>query len=126
MKRLWLGVIFLLLLLIAGIWQTIALSEIHGSLSENFSAAASAAAEHNWEKADAFAEKACVQWGKHRRISAAFTDHEPLEQMESLISELQTCAKFSLREDFALICIRLSQIAQAIGESFQLTWWSIL
>ena len=126
MKRLWLGVSFLVLLLAFGIWQTVGVSGIHGDLSQTLSDAALAASLQDWETANNLTENAQTQWDRDRHLTASFADHQPLEEAEQLFAELQICKELSLEENYAVVCSNLSQICKAIGESFQISWWNVL
>ena len=126
MKRLWLGIAFLVLLLAFGIWQTVGLSHIHKNLSQTLSDAAVAAQQENWDTADALSENAQTQWNRYRHLTASFADHEPLEEAEQLFAELRICKELSLEENYAVVCSDLSQICKAIAESFQISWWNVL
>ena len=126
MKRLWFGVTFLILLLAFGIWQMVGLSSVHNALSVTLSEAALAAQRQDWETADALSEDAQQQWEQYRRLTASFADHEPLEELEQLFSELQICKGLSLDENYAVVCSNLSQICKAISESFRISWWNVL
>ena len=126
MKRLWLGVAFLTLFLILGIWQTAGLSKIHNDLSKTLSDAATAARLRDWKTADVLSDAAQTQWDRFRKLIASFADHEPLEEAERLFAELQLCKSLSLEENYAIVCSNLSQICKAIGESFQISWWNVL
>ena len=123
MKRLWLGVAFLLLAF--GIWQTAEVSGIHNDLSQTLSDAALAAQQENWYDADTLSENAQTQWDRYRHLTASFADHEPLEEAEQLFAELQICKELSLEENYAVVCSHLSQICKAIAESFQISWWNV-
>lgn len=126
MKRLWLGVAFLILLLASGIWQMAGLSHIHSRLSQTLSDAALAAQQENWNTADTLSQNAQSQWEQYRHITASFADHEPLEEAEQLFAELQLCKALSLEENYAVVCSNLSHICKAIAESFQISWWNVL
>ena len=126
MKRLWLGVSFLIVLLIFGIWQTLGLFSIHNTLSDTLSDAALAAQQQDWETADALSQAAHEKWEQYRHLTASFADHEPMEEAEQLFAELQICKGLSLEENYAVVCSNLSQICKAIAESFQISWWNVL
>lgn len=126
MKRLWLGVSFLALLLVFGIWQTVSISGIHSGLSQTLSDAALAARRQDWVAADTLSQNAQDQWEQYRHLTASFADHEPLEEAEQLFAELQLCKALSLEENYAVVCSNLSQICKAIAESFQISWWNVL
>ena len=126
MKRLWLGVVFLSLLLFFGIWQAAGLSNIHSDLSHTLADAALAAERRDWDSADILSQQARAQWERYRKLTASFADHEPLEEAEQLFAELQLCKALSLEENYAVVCSELSQLCKAIGESFQISWWNVL
>ncbi len=126
MKRLWLGVAFLILLLGFGIWQTVGLSGIHDDLSQTLSDAATAASRQDWARADTLSQNAQDQWTRYRHLTASFADHEPLEEAEQLFAELALCKGLALDENYAVVCSDLSQICKAIAESFQISWWNVL
>lgn len=126
MKRFWLGVAFLFLLLTFGVWQMVGLSHIHKNLSQTLSNAALAARQQDWHAADTLSQNAQDQWEQYRHLTASFADHEPLEEAEQLFAELQICKELSLEENYAVVCSDLSQICKAIAESFQISWWNVL
>ncbi len=126
MKRLWIGITFLSVLLAGGIWQSFGIAGIHQELSRSLSQAADAARQQNWAKADALSEAAEEKWDRCRNLTAAFADHEPLEELEKLFAELQLCRQLSLEDNYAVVCSDLSQICKAIAESFQISWWNVL
>lgn len=126
MKRLWIGIVLLVLLLAGSIWLTAKFSAMHNNLSETLSAASHAAQQQDWETAFALSDGAKKDWDKHRHLTAAFADHEPLEDLERLFDELEICETLSLHEEYAMVCSHLSRICAAIAESFRLTWWNLL
>ena len=126
MKRLWIGIVFLILLLVGGILLTLVLSDIHSTLADDLSAASRAAQQQDWETADALIDSAQRLWEQYRHITAAFADHEPLEELEQLFAELQVCKALSLEENYAVVCSHLSEICSAIADSFRIHWWNVL
>lgn len=61
-------------------------------------------------------------WGK----TAAFTDHAPMDEIDSLFSQLEAYGASGNREHMAAVCARLSELVQAIGEAQQLSWRNFL
>ena len=79
-----------------------------------------------WEEAGKKAAQGKAQWDSYRKFLASFTDHEPVEEAESLFSQLEVYEKRQYDADFAAICLELSHLSEAIEESHGARWWSIL
>lgn len=126
MKRMWVGVFFLVFLLAAGIILLLVTENFHREFTETMEQAAAAAMAGRWEEAAEKAESGRRQWEDHREFLAAFTDHAPVEEMASLFSQLEIFQKKHFDGDFAAICRELIHLSEAIGETQGLRWWSIL
>ena len=126
MNRLWIGIGILVILLALGIgllWGSMVFFE---ELSAELTRAGDLALAGNWSDATATAQKCRAQWERYRRFWASFTDHEPVEEMQTLFSQLEVYRQQQLAVDFATVCRHLSQLADAIDESHSLRWWSVL
>ena len=126
MKRLWLGVGLLLILLAIGIASAVFMSRFHDALSQDLEAASQAVLRGDWVAARSLAEKAEMCWQRGKRIAAAFADHEPLEQVDDGFAQLTLFSQMELTADYAAACVHLSELAQALGESHGLVWWNFL
>lgn len=126
MKRLWIGISFLVLLLAGGITLSLGMVSLHNRISSQLSAASRSAQAQDWEAALQLSDAAGKDWDKYRHITAAFTDHEPIEQMDSLFSQLDTFRAFALSAEYAATCQHLADLSGAIAESHSLTWWNLL
>ena len=126
MKRLWIGVGFLVVMLTLAIFLTALFDRIHTPLSEDLQKAADLAMVQDWEKATALTRQARADWLEHRELIAAVADHEPLEKMEYLLGELEVYAQMRRTADFSAVCVELAALADAMLESQSLTWWNFL
>lgn len=126
MKRMWIGIGILIFLLIAGIGVLVASQSFFSTLAEDLEQAGAFALEEKWDKAWEKAEKSHSQWEKCRRFWAASTDHEPVEEVQNLFSQLEVYAREGMGTDFAAICKHIAHLAEAIDESHNLRWWSVL
>lgn len=126
MKRLWVGILVLAVFLAASLLLSWYLPQLHRALSDDLSAAAQAAEKSDWEEATRLAGGAKQRWERNRHFVASFTDHEPLENLDSLFEELEVYRTAALPVDYAATCIHLSQLCLAIAESHCLTWWNLL
>lgn len=126
MKRLWIGVGILGVLLAAGVTVLCIGHHFYEDISKDLETAGESAMAENWEEANKRAEAARDIWNRYRRLWASFSDHEPVEKMETLFSQLEIYRKRQLEVSFAETCTEISHLAQAIEESHNLRWWSIL
>ena len=126
MKRLWIGVGFLVVMLVLAILLTVVFDRIHTPFSEDLQKAADLAMAQEWEKATALTRQARADWLKYRELIAAVADHEPLEKMEYLLDQLEVYAQMRRTADFSAICVELAALADAMLESQSLTWWNFL
>lgn len=124
MKRLWIGVGFLIVMLAVAIVLTVLFDRIHTPLAADLQEAAQLAMAQNWEKATALTQQARADWQQYRKFIAAVADHEPLEKMEYLLDQLQVYAQTRRTADFSATCVELSALADAMLESQSLTWWN--
>ena len=125
-QRFWIGIIVLAVILVLGILTMLLFSHIHHPLAQQLREAAAAAQAENWEKATALAENARAEWEQYRYLISASADHEPLEQMEYLLDQLEVYAADRQKADFAALCIRLANLAEAMADTQQIRWWNLL
>lgn len=126
MKRLWIGIVLLAVMLAGGVGMLLFSGRFYRDFSAALDAAADAALEENWSEAAALTEQATAHWNRHRRFLSAFTDHEPMEEVEQLLSRLELFEQTRLSVDFADACRSLVHLCEAIDESHSLKWWSLL
>ena len=125
-QRFWIGIIVLAVLLVLGILTMLLFSRIHHPMAQRLRESAAAAQADDWEKATALAEKARAEWEQYRYLISASADHEPLEQMEYLLDQLEVYAADRHKADFAALCIRLANLAEAMADTQQIRWWNLL
>ena len=126
MRRLWIGVGFLIVMLVVGIAMTVMFDRIHTPLAEDLQLASQLALAEDWEKATALAQQARADWKQYREFIAAVADHEPLEKMEYLLDQLDVYAEARREADFSAVCVELAALADAMLESQSITWWNFL
>ncbi|MBQ7817304.1 MAG: DUF4363 family protein [Oscillospiraceae bacterium] len=126
MRRLWIGVGFLIVMLVVGIALTVLFDRIHTPLAEDLQQASQLALAEDWEKATALAQQARADWKQYREFIAAVADHEPLEKMEYLLDQLDVYAEARREADFSAVCVELAALADAMLESQSITWWNFL
>jgi len=126
MKRMWIGIGILLALLAMGIALTTAFNSLHLPLAHKLNAAAEAALAGDWDTAEQSTRQCREHWDSCRRLTASFADHEPLEEMDGLLAQLEIWLWLREPEEFAVTAAEISSLARAIAEAQSLTWWSLL
>lgn len=126
MKRLYIGIGFLAALLAVGIGITVAFARLHEPLAEDLLAAAELAEAGNWEEVEPLVAKIRRDWEKCRDFTAAVADHEPLEEMEALLAQIEVYARHRDGPNFSAAAMALAHMAAAMAESQSLTWWNLL
>lgn len=126
MKRLWIGVGLLVILLAMGLSILFISLHFHRAFSQSLEQAGYAALRGDWAGAEKQAAQSKEQWERYQHFWAAFTDHEPMEQMQNLFSQLALSQDRRLAVEFASACLALVNLSEAIDESHGLHWWSVL
>lgn len=126
MKRGWIGFALLFLLLAGGAASTWALARQQLPLEDLMEQGADAALESDWEKADALTGQVRAQWETHRKFTAAFADHGPMEEIDGLLAQLEIHRRLRDAASFAAVCAELSRQLRAMGDAQIPTWWNLL
>ncbi len=126
MKRFWIGLIHLAVLLALGIFTTVAMDRVHSSLSLELSQAGAAASEGNWLRAADLVRQAKDHWEQCRGAIAAAASHEPMEEIDSLFDQAEIYLAHRDQLGFVLCCASLRCRMQAMGEAHAISWRSLL
>ena len=123
MRRIWIGVGILLVLLVLGILVMQITDRRLGAVSETLKQAADA---KNWNEAVTLAQTAQSQWKQHWHLMAALADHTDIDTVDGLFAQLKVCQRYKAQENHASVCARLSEAIRDLEENHRLTWWNLL
>ena len=126
MKRSWLGLGLLLVVLVLGLLVTWAMDRIHSPIEEALTAAADAAQQNNWSLAQTHFDSAKNRWEKWLHFRSCFADHSPVEEIDGSFARLQIYCHLRENAAFAADCRELAKKVAAVGEAHGLVWWNIL
>ncbi|MCD7756496.1 MAG: DUF4363 family protein [Firmicutes bacterium] len=126
MKRLWIGILVLAVTLAAGLGLWRCADRFCGGISRTLEDSAAMAQQARWDEANALTDQARAQWEQYRDFFAAFTDHEPVEEVGSLFRQLEIYAACRDACGYATTCVQLSSLADAIREAHGMQWWTVL
>lgn len=126
MKRCWFGAILLLILLAVGLLATWGMNAWHDPISDDLERAAEAALDEEWHRAEQLTARARKRWEKHWNFSAAFADHEPMEEIDAAFAQLEIYSQARDQVSLAAACAALARQVEAMGDAHGLTWWNLL
>ena len=126
MKRLWIGIGVLTLLLVLGIVVSVAFRSTHLPTAQLLSQAGQAAMDGDWTQAENLCRQAQQRWEQVRKFTAAFSDHAPMDEIEGLFAQLEIYARARQQALFSALCAQLSQLTEAITDSHRFQWWTVL
>lgn len=126
MKRGWIGLGLLAVLLVGGLLVTWRMDRCHDAIAQNLDDAADSALAEDWTAAAALAQQAKHDWETGWNFSAAFADHEPMEEIDSQFAQLAVYGSARDGISFAAVCAQLARQVEAMGDAHGLTWWNLL
>lgn len=126
MKRCWFGAGLLALLLLGGLLTGSRMIRPHLELSGVLSEASGAAMEESWDQAGDMLHAARKQWQKNWHFSAAFSDHAPMEEIDSLFAQAEVLLSAKDGISLAAVCAQLSSLTEAMADAHTFTWWNLL
>lgn len=126
MKRLWVGICILAVILILGVTVTCYTDSIQAHMIHHIRLAEDAAQVGQWENAAGMLFRARGYWIQRQHLVASVSDHEPIEEAESLFAQLEIYLKAKDVTAFSACCAALRTTVRAIGEAHGVNWWNIL
>ncbi len=125
-RRFVLGLAILLLVLLFAIGVAWGMKAIHAPGETALTQAAELALSGDMEQAVSLAQNAYVRWQKYRSITAAFADHNPMDDTERLFREMLVYAEEDEVPHFAACCTQLSAMLKATYETHSFSLKNIL
>jgi len=126
MKRFWIGIGLLAAVLAAGLWAGNRLRQAHLPCAEDLEQAAACAMAEDWAEASALTDRAKQSWQKNWRISAAITNHQPMDEIDALFEELEVYRAREETAAYCAACLYLSERVRDLSNSFRVSWWNLL
>jgi len=126
MRRGWIGVSLLLLILMGGIMSVWMMVELHDPLEDMLEQAAEAALASDWQQAERISRQAKARWERNWHIAAVFSDHGPMEEIDALFAQLEVFGNMREQISFAALCRELAREVEAMGDAHVPNWWNLL
>lgn len=126
MKRTVIGILLLLVLLAGGIASTAGMSRHNEKVAALLDGAADRAMAGDLAGAIQETEQAWTSWKRGWNVSAAFSSHEPLEEIDGGFAQLRIYGEAEQTIAFAAVCVQLAKQVRAVGDAHGVQWWNIL
>ncbi len=120
------GIILLLVLLAGGMFTQWTMDKIGAPITQELTSAAQAGTRELWDTALVHQEAAMKAWRKCWYLTAAFADHMPMEDIDSLFARLPVYAARQETSEYAAACRELARRIEAVAAAHRLTWWNLL
>lgn len=125
-KRFWGGVAILAVLFTLGLWVAKSMETTHETIAHHLEQAAREALAGDTKQGQHTLQKAQELWRQRLFLTAAVADHGPMEEIDSILSQLESFAAAGDGISFAAWCSRAARLVEAIGEAHKLTWQNLL
>lgn len=126
MKRIWIGVGLLAVLLAGGLWIAGAMENAHEPGASDLRRASELALDGDWLKAEALVERARESWEEKWRITASFSDHEPMDTIDGVFAQLKIYARAQDTVSYAAACADLAEQLRSMSQAHALNWWNLM
>ena len=126
MKRLWIGVGLLIVLLAVSICMGHILEDLTLPAEQDLNRASVAALEGNWPLAAALYLRAGQDWERYRNLAAALVRHDPIEEIDGGFATLPAYAACQDAVSFCAACDQLAQQLHSLTQPHGSNWWNIL
>ncbi len=126
MKRSWIGLGLLVVLLGVSLLVTWAMGRIHDPIARDLTTAGEYALAGDWERAEEYSRQAEENWEKHMLFRACFADHNPMEDIDACFAQLEIYARMREETAFAAACGEIAKKTKAMGEAHSLKWENVL
>ena len=126
MKRIWIGIVLLGLLLIGGIGTGEFMEQAHDPVARDVRQAGEVVLRDQWELAQALVKRAQDRWEEKWPVTAAIADHEPMDEIDALFAQLETSGQTRDSAAYSAICSHLGSLLEALSQGHRCKWWNLM
>ena len=126
MKRSWIGLGILLVLLAVSLLVTGFMTRIHEDVSLSLAQSVNCAGKSDWDNAEFFFNQAKGDWETWDHLRASFADHNPVEEIDADFAALEVYLHAKDPVTYRAACSSLVRRIRAVGEAHELVWWNLL
>ena len=125
MKRMWIGVGLLAVMLTAGLLMSGTMEKRISPNAEKLLQAAAAAMDENWQEAAALTDAVRADWDRVSRLAELLSTHEDLEQIETAFTQLSSYQGID-GPAYSALCTALARQMEALAKTHGCSWENLL
>ena len=125
MKRSWMGLALLLVLLAASLLVTGFMDRIHEEMALDLRQSAECALLGDWDNVQLFLKRTNRVWEKWDRLRSCFADQKAVEDVDAALAALEIWRQSKDATAYRASCAALTKQVEAMGEAHKLTWWNV-
>ena len=125
MKRSWMGLALLLVLLAASLLVTGFMDRIHEEMALDLQQSAECALLGDWDNVQLFLKRTNRVWEKWDRLRSCFADQKAVEDVDAALAALEIWRQSRDAAAYRAACAALTKQVEAMGEAHKLTWWNV-
>ena len=126
MRRSWMGLVLLVVLLLSGLGLSSAMVGKCREDSEMLTMAAEKALEENWHQAAILTARARQSWSSWEFFRCAMADHKASEEIDVMFTVLEVHGATRNRQWFAATCQEAARKLEALGDAHRLNLHNLL
>lgn len=126
MKRCWFGLGLLVVLLILSLFFSRKIGRNQEDILSDLRSSQVAALAEDYATAETLLCRARTDWEQRWHFHAAFSDHNPMEEIDGMFAQSQVYLDCRDGEELAALISQLIRRVQAVGDAHALTWWNLL
>ena len=126
MKRIWIGIALLGVLLISGIGAGEFMEQSHIPVAQDVQQAGELVLQGEWTLAQALVKRGQDRWEEKWPVTAAIADHEPMDEIDALFAQLETYGQTRDPAAYSAICGHLGSLLEALSQGHRCKWWNLM
>ena len=126
MKRSWIGLLLLLVLLAGSLIASHVMLTVHSESAEKLEQASRFALDGNWTGAAFATAQAKQQWERYDFLRSALSDHAPGEEIDACFAALRVYGAAAESVSFAALSSQTATMIRAIADAHSLKFHTLL
>lgn len=125
MKRSWIGLGLLVVLLVISLAVTGFMTRIHEEMALDLRQSAECALLGDWDNVQLFLRRTNRSWETWGHLRACFADHGETEKIDAALASVEIWRQSKDAVAYRAACAALIKQVEAMGEAHKLTWWNV-
>ena len=125
-KRFFGGIGILVVFLLLGFWTAGLVGKANKTVEQALNQAVRAVEAGDFSLGTELAGLAKEKWQSAWKGIASVADHNPMDEIDGLFSQMEFYARTGAKREFGACCARIGELVRAISDEHRLTWWNLM